>query len=190
MKIKPNEVVIIDIEATCWSTKEEQGSQPNEIIEIGIAILDLKTGAIRDTAGYVVKPRFTKVSQFCTELTGWTQEQIHQGVDISHTLAAIQADYGLDDRSVWFSCGRYDKRMLDTNARGSVGQLYGIKYTENVFARMEHFNIKTLFALKRREKPKGMEGMLASIGEKLEGQHHNGADDAYNIAKIVRWVLR
>jgi inhibitor of KinA sporulation pathway (predicted exonuclease) len=35
----------------------------------------------------------------------------------------------------------------------------------------------------------GMDRMLQHIGEKLEGRHHNGADDAANIAKIVRKVL-
>lgn len=188
--MKPNEVLVLDIEATCWETKEEQAGRPNEIIEIGVAVLNVKTGAITNAAGYVVKPKFTKVSPFCTQLTGWTQEEVDQGVDITTTLQAIQLDYDLQDNDCWFSCGRYDRRMLDTNARGSVGDLYGVKRDQNVFVRMEHFNIKTLFGLKRREKARGMDGMLKAIGETLEGRHHNGADDAYNIAKIVRYVLK
>lgn len=186
----PNEVLVVDIEATCWETREEQGDRPNEIIEIGCAKLNLKTGVISDVASYLVKPKFTKVSPFCTQLTGWTQEDIDQGGSILVQLLAIQQDYSLQDTDCWFSCGRYDRNKLDLYARGSVGQLYGIKREENVFVRMEHFNIKTLFGLKRREKARGMDGMLKAIGEKLEGRHHNGGDDAANIAKIVRWVLK
>ena len=59
-------IVVIDVEATCWETREEQGSMPNEIIEIGACELVLKTGEITNRASIAVAPQFTKVSPFCT----------------------------------------------------------------------------------------------------------------------------
>lgn len=185
-------VFIVDVEATCWETREEQGTQPNEVIEIGICVLELKTGKILDPSGYVIKPRYTKVSPFCTQLTGWTQEDVDGGADIMDTLPAITADYGITKNHVWFSCGEYDRIKLGCDGSGSLSALYtNIRREDNPFAFMRsHVNIKTLFAMKHKMKrERGMGGMLSMIGEKLEGRHHNGMDDACNIAKIVRHVL-
>jgi inhibitor of KinA sporulation pathway (predicted exonuclease) len=183
-------VFVVDVEATCWETREEQGDRPNEIIEIGICELIVKTGEIQNVSSYVVKPRFTTVSPFCTQLTGWTQEAVDEGADIVATLVAITEDYGLTKDHIWFSCGEYDRVKLGCGGQGSLRDLYGISSSQSLFDQMRHVNIKTLFALKyKMKREKGMEGMLAMINEKLEGRHHNGADDAANIAKIVRKVL-
>jgi inhibitor of KinA sporulation pathway (predicted exonuclease) len=184
-------VYVVDCEATCWETKQEQGNQPNEVIEIGICVLELKTGKILDPSGYVVKPLHTKVSPFCTKLTGWTQAEIDEGSAIQDVLHAIAADYHMTKDHIWFSCGEYDRVKLGSSGRGSLMDLYGIKRESNPFAWMRaHVNIKTLFAMKHKlGREMGMDKMLAHIGEPLEGQHHKGVDDAYNIAKIVRSVL-
>jgi len=160
-------------------------------MEIGICELVMKTGEIRDASGYVVKPRFTEVSPFCTQLTGWTPEEIAEGSDIADVLKAIERDYGITREDVWFSCGEYDRVKLSSEGRAGVGGLYGIKRHDNPFSLMRsHFNIKTLFALKYRlNKEMAMDRMLQFIGQPLEGRHHNGCDDAYNIAKLVRHVL-
>jgi inhibitor of KinA sporulation pathway (predicted exonuclease) len=186
-----NWVFVVDVEATCWETKEEQGTQPNELIEVGICVLELKTGKILDPSGYVIKPRFTKVSPFCTKLTGWTQADVDDAVDVVPTIMQIEQDYGITKNHVWFSCGEYDRLKLSCSGPGSLGHLYGVTRDVNPFERMRsHVNIKTLFAMKHKlTREKGMEGMLNILGEKLEGRHHNGMDDACNIAKIVRHVL-
>lgn len=191
MGARTDRVLVVDVECTCWETKEEQGDRPNELIEIGICELVVKTGEIRDASGYVVKPRFTEVSPFCTELTGWTKEQIAEGSDIADVLKAIAYDYSTDRETVWFSCGEYDRVKLSSDGRAGVGGLYGISRRDNPFALMRsHFNVKTLFALKHKlRKEMAMDRMIQYIGETLDGRHHNGCDDAYNIAKIVRHVL-
>jgi inhibitor of KinA sporulation pathway (predicted exonuclease) len=181
---------VVDVEATCWATKEEQGDQPNEVIEIGICELIMATGERCNGASYVVKPRFTKVTPFCTELTGWTQEAIDEGADIAPTIRQIKEDYGITNLDIWFSCGEYDRVKLGCDGRASLGGLYGVKHHDNPFSLARHNNIKTLFALKHRlSKEMGMDRMLKHMGEKLEGRHHNGADDAWNIAKIVHYTL-
>lgn len=186
-----NTVFVVDVESTCWDTKEEQGNQPNEVIEIGICSIDIKSGKVSDPASYIINPQFTKVSPFCTELTGWTQADIEAGANMRTTLAAIAADYGMTRHHVWFSCGEYDRIKLSSYERGGVGELYGIPAEENPFDMMRsHINIKTLFALKHALKREiGMAAMLKMMNAQLEGRHHNGADDAWNIAKIVKYVL-
>ena len=184
--------IIVDVEATCWETRTEQGAQPNEIIEIGVAVLDFKSGAIVDNASIVVKPRFTKVSPFCTQLTGWTQEAVDEGFDIVDALRDFESQFNPSRESIWFSCGEYDRLKLSSKTgKPGLFELYGITADQNPFDLMRsHLNIKTLFALKQKmSKEVGMERMLNIMNERLEGRHHNGADDAKNIAKIVRYVL-
>jgi inhibitor of KinA sporulation pathway (predicted exonuclease) len=192
MGARLDRVIVVDVEATCWATREEQGILPNEIIEIGIAQL-LRGGEICDVSSYIVRPlRGTPVTPFCTQLTGWTQADIDEGSDIRDVLQAIQADYKLTKDHVWFSCGEYDRVKLGSqgSGRGSLHDLYGISREHNIFAQMRHLNIKTLYALRfGLQKEIGMERMLEHAGEKLDGRHHNGADDAANIAKLVRRVL-
>ncbi|WP_241613214.1 hypothetical protein [Rhizobium sp. SSA_523] len=40
-----NPILIIDLEATCWDSRPPRG-QESEIIEIGVCIMDAKTGTI------------------------------------------------------------------------------------------------------------------------------------------------
>ncbi len=182
---------VVDVEATCWETKEEQGNKPNEIIEIGVAQLNFRNGAVVDRASIIVKPRYTTVSPFCTQLTGWTQEEIDRdGLDIVEALKQFKEIFKPGPEHLWFSCGDYDRNMLSSMTNKGVGKLYMVARDANPFDHMKHINIKTLFALKHNlQKEAGMERMLSIIGEKLEGRHHNGADDALNIAKIVKHVL-
>lgn len=190
MGARLDRVLVVDVEATCFATREEQGDQPNEVIEIGICELIMATGERRNGASYVVKPQFTKVTPFCTELTGWTQAAVDEGAGIQDTIRQIRYDYQLTSLDVWFSCGEYDRIKLGCHGNGSLGKLYGIQPANNIFELMRHNNIKTLFALKQRlSKEMGMDRMLKHMGEKLEGRHHNGADDAWNIAKIVHFTL-
>lgn len=189
---------VVDVEATCWGTKAEQGDMPNEIIEIGVAELDYRTGNVVNRASIAVRPRFTRLSPFCTQLTGWTQEVIdNEGLDIVDAFLEFKKMFNPTTEHIWFSCGEYDRMKLSSLTNAGVGEhgIYprnGIHVAHNPFDLMRtHINIKTLFALKRKlKKEAGMARMVEMIGEKLEGKHHNGADDAYNIAKIVRYVFK
>jgi inhibitor of KinA sporulation pathway (predicted exonuclease) len=186
-------IFVVDLEATCWETPEEQGDHPNEIIEIGICELHIKSREVKGKYSYVVKPRYSKVSPFCTELTGWTQEAVDQGSDIENVLYNIECDYGITKNHVWASFGEYDRVKLssDPEQLGGLSKLYNISRYANPFAKMRaHLNIKTLMALKEGlQKEMGMSRALNFYGLSLVGRHHNGADDAWNIAKIADKVL-
>jgi len=67
-----DEIVVIDLEATCWSTPEETALNTSEIIEVGVCLLDALTGEIHNPRGLIVKPQVSVVSEFCTELTSIT----------------------------------------------------------------------------------------------------------------------
>ena len=69
-----NRVVCFDLEMCCWN--ENGIGKTGEIIEIGLAEIDLTSGEIVKRAQYYVKPEADEVSQFCTELTGISPRKI------------------------------------------------------------------------------------------------------------------
>lgn len=189
-----SEIIVVDVEATCWDkndTRDIQGQQPNEIIEIGVAVLNMKSRQVTNRASIVIQPVHSKVSAFCTELTGWTQEQVDaEGLTIREAFAEFTEMFKPEGK-VWCSYGEYDRWMLSSHTRQGVNPLFNLRHEENPFDQMRgHFNIKTLMALKHSlPREMGMSKALAYYGFTMEGRHHNGADDALNIAKIASRVL-
>lgn len=185
-------IVVVDVEATCWETNEEQGDRPNELIEIGVCTLDARTGLIENRASIAVRPRSTEISPFCTTLTGWTQEQIDaEGLDIVDAFAEFSKLYD-PKGGVWASYGEYDRWKLSSTHKSGVGALYGIEAHNNPFEQFRtHINVKTYMGLRfNRGKEVGMKRALEQLNLQLEGRHHNGADDALNIAKILSRTIQ
>ncbi|WP_298139644.1 3'-5' exonuclease [Flavobacterium sp.] len=176
-----DKIIIIDLEATCWQVPVPQG-QENEIIEIGLAVLDTLTGTISKNKGILIKPQRSKVSPFCTELTTITQELLDsKGVSFQEAIDQLVDEYQ-PDLYTWASYGQYDLNMLKKQCN-SFGVLYPMGD--------EHINVKVLFSdVYGLQKPTGMNGALHMLNLPLEGTHHRGVDDAKNIAKILHWCLQ
>jgi inhibitor of KinA sporulation pathway (predicted exonuclease) len=166
---------IVDIEATCWPGKAPEG-QVSEIIEIGLTVVDLAAGERVGRHQIVVRPRRSRVSEFCTELTGWTQEEVDAGVGFAEACEALRGEHSAGTR-LWASWGDYDRRQFERQCAQT-----GVAYP---FGR-RHVNVKAAFARARDwERGVGMNHALAVAGLPLEGRHHCGADDAWNIAALA-----
>ncbi|WP_394675298.1 exonuclease domain-containing protein [uncultured Chryseobacterium sp.] len=95
-------IVIIDLEATCWNDRPPRGQQ-SEIIEIGVCLMDAKTGTVLQSEGILVKPRFSTVSPFCTELTSITQQMLDdEGVMLEDAFDILRAEYN-SEHLTWAS---------------------------------------------------------------------------------------
>ena len=173
-------VLVVDVEATCWEGTPPEGEE-NEIIEIGLCLLDVKTGERRERESILVRPERSRVSAFCTELTTLTQAQVEQGISFGEACALLRTKY-LAQQRVWASYGDYDRRQFERQCqRTGVGYPFGAT----------HLNVKTLFALVHAlPREVGMAAALARLGLPLEGSHHRGADDAWNIAGILSHLLQ
>ena len=175
-----NKIIIIDLESTCWDGVIPAG-QINEIIEIGICILDPMTGDISKNQGILVKPQKSEVSSFCTSLTTITQKMLDEnGVSFEQACEIIRNNYQ-GHQYTWASYGQYDLNMMKRECKAK-----GVSYPLSA----DHINVKELFTKQTElKKSVGMKQALDILNIPLEGTHHRGIDDAKNIAKILNWCL-
>ncbi|MBM7439910.1 3'-5' exonuclease [Streptomyces sp. HB132] len=173
---------VIDVEATCWDGPPPPGSV-HEIIEIGLTVVDLSARRRVSRHRVLVRPARSAVSDFCTELTGLTQAEVDRGVTFAEACRILVEEYAAGERS-WASWGEYDRRQFARQSRAD-----GVAYP---FGRPSdtHTNAKAVFASAYglRRKP-GMDHALRIAGLPLEGRHHRGEDDAWNIAALVLDLL-
>jgi inhibitor of KinA sporulation pathway (predicted exonuclease) len=177
---RPNfrEILVVDLEATCWRGTPPAGER-NEIIEIGVAIL-CRNGDILPFREMLIKPRFSRVSPYCTELTTITQAQVDGGMSFESAIKLLIYKLGSKNK-IWTSYGAYDRKMFQQSC-----QMYGLEYPFGE----EHWNVKTLFAMKEKlNRGVGMAKALDTKGIALAGIHHRGIDDAYNTAKLLKYIL-
>ena len=175
MIVNRNPVVVIDIEATCWKTSPPPGEQ-NEIIEVGVCSVDLEAAEINNKRSILVKPTRSKVSRFCTKLTTLTQELVDTGVSFDQACQTLVDDYGTE-HLLWGSWGNYDRKMFVSQCESFY---VPYPFSDN------HVNIKTLFAEHANNgKAVGMARALKILQFELDGTHHRGHDDAWNISRIL-----
>jgi len=172
-------ILVIDVEATCWEG-DPPPDQEREIIEIGLCILDVATGARGEHMSIVVRPERSSVSPFCTELTTLTQDEVDGGISFLESCRLLRDTYRARE-CVWASFGDYDRQQFERQCRArQVVYPFGSR----------HLNVRTLVSLVHHlpeevELPRALE--LAGLP--LEGHHHRGVDDAWNIAGLLAETL-
>ena len=175
-RLLDHNVLVIDVESTCWEDPEKPGPKEfSEIIEIGIAVVDIKKLEIVRNECIMVRPQSSRISNFCTKLTTLTQEQVDKGITYQEAMKKLQKDFESNDRT-FVSWGDYDRKMFERNCKD-----YNVKYPFGP----RHMNLKNAFTmLHGLDREPGMDGALDYIGLKLSGTHHRGIDDARNIGHI------
>lgn len=174
-----DEILIVDLESTCWEFHPPPGEE-SDIIEIGVAHLDIQTLQTTKNWNVTVLPKRSKVSDFCTKLNGHTQKGLEMtGVSLTDAFDNLIAEKS--KLRPWASWGNYDRNKIEADCK-----FFGIRNPMSV----RHLNVKTLFAWSLGlEREVGMDRALEMIKQPLEGKHHSGKDDAKNIAKILGWML-
>jgi inhibitor of KinA sporulation pathway (predicted exonuclease) len=171
---------IVDVEATCW-TGSPPARETSDIIEIGVCVVDTGTWQRVHRRRILVRPFRSRVSAFATELTGLTQSDVDGGVGFATACGLLRDELRADARA-WASWGEYDRRQFE---RQCAAQRVDYPFGER------HINIKqrfaTAFGLRRGI---GMSQALAQVGLPLEGRHHRGDDDAWNIAALAAELAR
>ncbi|MFD9467463.1 exonuclease domain-containing protein [Streptomyces sp. NPDC060027] len=166
---------VVDVEATCWEGPPPPGAV-SEIIEIGLTVVDLDKGVRVEKHRLLVRPARSTVSAFCTELTGLTQDEVAGGLDFAGACRELAARHRSGERP-WASWGDYDRHQFTRQCAATT--------TPYPFGH-RHTNAKAAFTAAHglRKRP-GMAQALRIAELPLEGRHHRGEDDAWNIAALI-----
>jgi len=164
-----------------------------EIVEIPTVIVPrVKEEGVAFTAKEFhayVRPVHFALTEFCTDLTGITDEMLptkrEDGVgSFAHTWNSWELFMDKLDRPLVVTCGDWDlKTMLPAQMK-----LSGMTATPVV---ERWCNIKICFKkLYQQETTRDMIDMLKFLKIPLDGKHHSGIDDCRNITKIVVRMLQ
>ena len=180
MAKKLDQILVIDIEATCWEGSPPEG-QESEIIEIGLCPLDVSTGRRLGKISFLVRPEWSTVSEYCTALTTLTQQDVDNGFSLGEACRLLEKRYESKHR-LWASYGDYDRLQFERNC-----QTHGIPYPFG----SGHINVKSLLAVGLGlPKELRLDAAMRYLGLPQEGTYHRGHDDAWNIARLLAEFLR
>lgn len=177
---------ILDFEATCW---ENDKKKIQEVIEFPSVLYKITEKSEGNNVEFIsifakyVKPILNPVlTNFCTELTGITQETVDKA-DIFENVYKRHINWISDNvpqnsKFIIGTCGHWD---LVTQLRRELKnkKLRMHSYYNN------YINVKDEFNNFYGVKCHSMTDMLSKLNILLEGRHHSGIDDSKNIAKVM-----
>jgi inhibitor of KinA sporulation pathway (predicted exonuclease) len=180
MILKSDFLFVIDFEFTCWRGRPPKG-MVQEILEIGIVEIDLKKQKIIKKDKYLIKPEFSNISKFCTNLTGITKEDIgNKGVLLFKAFELINGKYDLKN-NYWGSWGDYDKKHLIKECEfKNISFPFSSKYINLQKEFSEYHSKSRMYSV---------ENALKLINLEFEGKVHDAYCDAYNTAKIYLSII-
>ncbi|XP_019619125.1 PREDICTED: ERI1 exoribonuclease 2-like isoform X1 [Branchiostoma belcheri] len=192
-------LVVIDFEATCWKNGEGPVGTQSEVIEFPAVLLNTATGEIEAEFHRYVQPQeHPYLSNFCTELTGITQDQVDHGIPLHICLAQFGR---------WLTSVQTDKSVHFVTGK-TVGKNTANKWGTFVTWSDWDLGICLLYECRRKgiskpsalncwldlratykkfygRKPNGLKGALRDLGIEFEGREHSGIEDARNTAKLA-----
>lgn len=189
MAKKIRKINFCDIECTCWPDGKlpdgRDQKDVSEIIEIGIVQLDTQTLDIEKKESYLIIPienGLSGITEFCTQLTGITQQRIiSNGLALDYALSRMKTEFKTV-KYEWMSWGDYDRSQFERECLRKRLQ-YPFHNT--------HTNFKYWFSLLTNQKvQRNVEAALDFLGLTFEGSPHSGVDDAYNIARMYRTIMK
>lgn len=182
-------IIVVDVEATCEMNHQHY---PHEVIELPGILIDVRIGRVdraRSFHTYIKPWRNEKLTAFCTELTGITQEKVDTAPTITEAVRLFEKWYTetipKGAKVVFAADGPWDFKnfihehhvLRDHVSFPSI--FYEYVDIRTTFAR--HFNHGT---------PIKLDAMLRRMNLKFEGRPHCGFDDAYNIARLAVAMMR
>jgi len=172
-------IVVVDVEATCW--KKGVFSRKKETIEIGAVklLFDRPETKWPEFQTFVRPQRLPRLSSFCRELTGITQENVDAAPAFPEALRLFLEWSQPLERVVLATWSRYDLWQLDLDLEGHALPKLTIPYLDVKKLAARIIGAKS-FAETARE--------LAPDCVALP-KHRAGAD-AHRTARILNHLLR
>ena len=174
-------LLIVDVEATCCNNKTITKDDV-EIIEIGAVLLHWPTLQTISTFQSYVKPvKKTQLTDFCTRLTGITQEQVDDAPIFPDVLQQMGIDILKEHNIQFCSWSPFDWKQLQRDC------LHHQILPPRVLGQ---WDLQVLFRRQQRHSHNmSLANALRSVDLKFEGKRHSGMDDALNTARLISYCF-
>lgn len=173
-KVKSDKLLVVDLETTCTNEHAEQFQ--NEIIEIGMCIVDMKRLIAEKNVSIFVKPQRSEITDFCTRLTGITAEDVKDGLLLPEAVELLIKEFQTNDY-VWASWGDFDRLIVNRECK---------QYKSRFPFNRQHLNLKAMFGVVHGtgELP-SLDQAAKMTNQPFLGEHHRGVDDARTAAQLL-----
>ncbi|XP_057272938.1 ERI1 exoribonuclease 2 [Pezoporus wallicus] len=185
------------------STARDWGVNGSNLpVEFPAVLLNTSTGEIESEFHTYVQPQEHPVlSEFCTELTGITQNQVDEGVPLSICLSQFLK---------WIQKIKMEKKIVFgtdilSNSTSEAKPCTFVTWTDWDLGVCLHYeckrkqlrkpdilnswiDLKATYRVFYNRKPKGLNGALQDLGIAFTGREHSGLDDSRNTACLA-WRL-
>ncbi|XP_006813404.1 ERI1 exoribonuclease 2-like [Saccoglossus kowalevskii] len=184
-------LIVIDFESTCWRDRK---TTMQEVIEFPAVLLNTKTGDIESEFHHYVQPQeCPRLSEFCTELTGISQEQVDDGIPLHVCLSQFMRWLRklTDERNIAYHHGDNSKSLCTFVTWSDWDLGVCLQYeTKRKQLRKPHelnswIDLRATYRSFYSKKPNGLNGALQDLGIHFAGRQHSGLDDARNTAKLA-----
>lgn len=174
---------VIDLEWTCWSSREQRGRQTPDVIEFGGVLVDTQTRETLAEAHYYVHPTSSTISPYCADLTGITPKTYVDNIAYSFPdTCRLLVEQHSTRNYAWTSWGDMDRRQLEIQARreGAVMPM----------AR-DYMELGTAVALaSQARETTGLHRAMERLGiDRVGERKHSAMDDARDAAEMFKFIL-
>jgi len=181
--------LVLDFESTC---QEGVRIDPQEIIEFPCLLIRADDFSLVDQFHEYVKPvGKPQLTNFCTELTGITQDMIQDKDTFPDVLSRFVSWYesnGLDpSNSTFVTCGQWD--LVSMLPQQCLYSGLAMPQMLDVGVSGEFVNIKLTYQNTTGKYGKGLEAMQKHLGLQFEGRLHSGIDDCRNILSVMKSLV-
>jgi inhibitor of KinA sporulation pathway (predicted exonuclease) len=175
---------VLDFEATCTDCAEFHESLM-EIIEFPSILYRVDGDKVTyvDTFHRYVKPEIQqKLTKFCTELTGITQDVVDKAdifkIVYKDHIEWINRYVSVDEELIFATCGHWDLSVMLPRELLNKGLKFNHIYNKYV-------NIKDEFKRFYKMKAGSMKDMMNKLKIPFDGRLHSGIDDTKNMSKVI-----
>lgn len=171
-------VLAVDFELTCWDGVPPEG-QSAEIIDIGVVEICVETLAVIRSQRFLVKPLWSEVSDYCTDLTGITPTMLRkQGRPLPEIASTLAKKWGSGSK-LWLAWGR-DNLAIERDAKR-----HGI---ENPFS-AAYLNAGLEYSIEWAAGENiGLHSAMTHLGIEPGESRHSALNDAEDLAAV--WIRR
>jgi 3'-5' exoribonuclease 1 len=173
-------LIVVDVEATCW--KKGVFSRTKETIEIGAVRLRLDREESRwpEFQTFVRPLRYPRLSSFCRELTGITQEEVDAAPAFPVAMRLFLEWSQPAEQVVLATWSRYDVWQLDLDLEAHALPKLTFPFLD----------VKKLAARVLGSKSLEETARLLTDGDGAAGPRHRAVADARRTARILNRLLR